>query len=173
MPDTPPSASAPAWTPDPRLRADCSRCCGLCCVAPAFDAIQGFGYDKPASKPCRNLQADFRCGIHAGLAIRGFPGCASFDCYGAGQRVTHDLFGGRSWRSHPELAPAMFNAYFRYRALHELMALLELAVRTTTPTDREALLAQLRRIDALCTSGQALSESVRIPDIRSASLQLL
>ena len=43
------------------LRADCSRCAGLCCVAPPFAASADFAFDKPAGQPCRHLRADFRC----------------------------------------------------------------------------------------------------------------
>src|SRR5579863_8626684 len=110
-----------------RLRADCARCCGLCCAAPAFMAVQGFGFDKPAHTACRHLGADHRCVIHAELGMRGFPACSAFDCYGAGQRVTQ-LFAGKSWRSSPETAARMFTLYARFRALHELMALLDLAI---------------------------------------------
>jgi hypothetical protein len=37
------------------LRADCSRCAGLCCVVPAFFSVQGFAFDKPAHSTCRYL----------------------------------------------------------------------------------------------------------------------
>ena len=60
------------------------RCAGLCCVAPAFAASADFAIDKPAGRPCPNLRDDFRCGIHAELRERGFPGCEVFDCFGAG-----------------------------------------------------------------------------------------
>ena len=49
------------------LRADCSRCTGLCCVAPAFAASADFALDKPAGRACPHLQGDSRCGIHADL----------------------------------------------------------------------------------------------------------
>ena len=35
-----------------RLRADCARCAGLCCVAPAFAASADFAIDKPAGHAC-------------------------------------------------------------------------------------------------------------------------
>jgi hypothetical protein len=91
-------------------------------VAPAFDAAQGFGYDKPASEPCRHLQPDHRCGIHPVLVTQGFPGCASFDCFGAGQAVTA-RFQPADWHGSQDLALQMFNAYSRLRALHELRAM--------------------------------------------------
>jgi hypothetical protein len=103
------------------LRADCANCAGLCCVAPAFAASADFAIDKPAGKPCPNLQADFRCGIHAQLRDRGFPGCTVFDCFGAGQRLTQVTFGGRSWREDPELARAQFAVLPVLRQLHEVL----------------------------------------------------
>ena len=103
------------------LRADCSRCAGLCCVAPAFAASADFAIDKPAGVACPNLREDFRCGIHARLRERGFPGCTVFDCFGAGQRITQETFGGRSWREAPELAAAQFAVLPVVRQLHEAL----------------------------------------------------
>ena len=103
------------------LRADCSRCAGLCCVAPAFAKSSDFAIDKPAGRPCPNLAGDFRCGIHDHLDERGFHGCRVFDCFGAGQRVTQEVFGGRDWRTEPAIAGAMFAALPIMRQLHELL----------------------------------------------------
>lgn len=150
---------------NPGLTPDCARCCGLCCVAPAFDAAQGFGYTKPAHVPCTNLRCDDRCAIHHALHARRFSACANVDCHGAGQRVTR-LFGGNFWRSSPELARQMFEAYFRYRALHELMALLELAIPRASPADERRLRDHLRNIEELCETGAALADSLRVAEIR-------
>src|SRR3954466_14081791 len=103
------------------LRADCSRCAGLCCVAPAFAASADFAIDKPAGHACPNLQDDFRCGIHARLRERGFPGCTVFDCFGAGQRITQDTFGGRAWREEPSPHPGQFAVLPVMRQLHEAL----------------------------------------------------
>jgi uncharacterized protein YjbI with pentapeptide repeats len=103
------------------LRADCSRCAGLCCVAPAFAASADFAVDKPAATPCRHLRDDFGCGIHAELRERGFPGCTVFDCFGAGQQLTQGTFGGRSWREEPEVATAQFALFPVMRQLHEML----------------------------------------------------
>src|SRR3712207_304027 len=103
------------------LRADCSRCAGLCCVGPAFAGSADFAFDKPAATPCRHLREDFRCGIHASLRDRGFPGCTAFDCFGAGQRLTQGTFAGRSWRESPELARAQFTVLPIMRQLHEML----------------------------------------------------
>ena len=72
-------------------------------------------------RPCPNLLADFRCGIHADLRPRGFAGCTVYDCFGAGQRIAQVTFGGRSWQDAPETAPRMFAAFAVMRHLHELL----------------------------------------------------
>ena len=154
----------------PRLRADCTQCCGLCCVGPAFDAGQGFGFDKPAHTPCAHLCGDFRCGIHDRLREHGFPACVTFDCHGAGQRVTQQLFAGRSWKSSPELAPRMFEAYRRYRALHELLALLEVAIERVPVREARPLAELSQSIDALCESGAAAVGTLAIDVLRKEVL---
>ncbi|BCY14826.1 pentapeptide repeat-containing protein [Actinoplanes sp. L3-i22] len=106
------------------LEADCTRCAALCCVAPAFAKSSDFAVNKPAGQPCRNLGDDFRCTIHEQLPERGFRGCVVFDCFGAGQRITQETFGGRDWRAHPEIAGAMFATLPVVRQLHELLWLL-------------------------------------------------
>jgi uncharacterized protein YjbI with pentapeptide repeats len=104
-----------------RLRADCERCFALCCVAPAFAASADFAIDKPAGQACPNLQADFGCSIHEGLRPQGFPGCAVYDCFGAGQQIAQVTFGGQDWRRSPGIAAPMFAAFTIMRQLHELL----------------------------------------------------
>ncbi|MCQ4082105.1 pentapeptide repeat-containing protein [Streptomyces sp. RB6PN25] len=103
------------------LQADCAGCFGLCCVALPFAASADFAVDKDAGTPCANLQADFRCGIHAGLRERGFAGCTVFDCFGAGQKVSQVTFGGQNWRQAPHTARRMFEVFPVMRQLHELL----------------------------------------------------
>jgi uncharacterized protein YjbI with pentapeptide repeats len=111
------------------LAADCTRCAALCCVAPAFAKSSDFAVDKPAGRPCRNLNDDFRCDIHDVLPSRGFRGCVVFDCFGAGQRITQETFGGRDWRTSPGIAGDMFALLPVVRQLHELMWYLTEALR--------------------------------------------
>ncbi|KAB1901239.1 pentapeptide repeat-containing protein, partial [Micromonospora sp. AMSO31t] len=113
------------------LRADCTRCFGICCVAPAFAASADFAIDKPAGQPCPNLGVDSRCGIHRDLRQRGFPGCTVFDCFGAGQHVAQGTFGGRDWRGDPAAARRMFDTFAVMRPLHELLWYLTEAVALT------------------------------------------
>lgn len=116
----------PAHAPGPgaeqtTLRADCANCFGLCCVALTLSRSSDFAIDKEAGKPCRNLQEDFRCGIHTDLRTRGFPGCTVYDCFGAGQKVSRETFGGRDWRGSPDTARRMFQVFPLVRQLHELL----------------------------------------------------
>lgn len=96
------------------LAADCSSCRGLCCRALPFTRSADFAIDKPAGVSCPNLAANFRCQIHAELLPRGFGGCVSFDCFGAGQRVSR-LAG-------PD--EARFAALAKLWPLHELLGYL-------------------------------------------------
>jgi uncharacterized protein YjbI with pentapeptide repeats len=108
-------------TSRPVLHADCERCFALCCVAPAFSASADFAISKRAGQECPNLLSDFRCSIHGRIRPLGFPGCAVYDCFGAGQQVAQVTFGGRDWRASPEIAAPMFAAFAVMRQLHELL----------------------------------------------------
>lgn len=104
-----------------RLRADCGRCFGLCCVAPAFSASADFAITKRAGQPCPHLRENHRCGIHQRLRQDGFRGCAVYDCFGAGQHVCQVTFGGQHWRGDPTVAQRMFDAFSVMLGLHELL----------------------------------------------------
>ncbi|MFI6521801.1 pentapeptide repeat-containing protein [Spirillospora sp. NPDC050679] len=134
----------------PDLRADCANCFGLCCVATAFAASADFAFDRPAGTPCRNLLADFRCGVHAGLRDVGMRGCTVYDCFGAGQKISQTTFGGRDWRSDPAAAAPMFAAFPIMRDLHELLWYLEeaLALPDAAPVhaDLREVLAETEKL---------------------------
>jgi Pentapeptide repeats (8 copies) len=93
-------------------------------VAPAFAASADFAIDKPAGTPCPHLGPDHGCGIHDRLRSSGFRGCVVYDCFGAGQQVAQHTFGGRDWRTHPDLAGPMFAVLPMMRLLHELLSYL-------------------------------------------------
>ncbi|NUR47339.1 MAG: pentapeptide repeat-containing protein [Hamadaea sp.] len=134
-----------------RLHADCASCVGLCCVAPAFAKSADFAITKPAGKPCPNLRADSRCGIHSRLRESGFPGCTVFDCFGAGQRIT-TAFGGRSWRDEP----GMLAAFPIMRDLHELLYFLAEAQSMPAAAPLYAqLTAMSDKIDAIASGDVA------------------
>ena len=66
-----------------------------------------------------------------------------YDCFGAGQKVAQVTFGGRDWRSRPETAAQMFEAFRLMRQLHELLWYLSEAVALAPgdPLDGELRLA--------------------------------
>lgn len=135
------------------LRADCSRCFALCCVASTFQRSADFAIDKPAGVACLHLADDHRCTIHDHLAPAGFPGCVAFDCFGAGQRLAQDTFGGRDWRVHPEVATPMMAAFPVMRGLHELLWYLHEAVAWACPDDvRRELRGVLDQVEATASS---------------------
>lgn len=103
------------------LLGDCENCFGLCCAALPFAVSADFAIDKNAGQPCPNLRGDFRCGIHTSLREKGFRGCTVYDCFGAGQKVSNQTYGGLDWRQAPETAAQMFEVFPVMRQLHELL----------------------------------------------------
>lgn len=103
------------------LKVDCEKCFGFCCVALYFSASEGFPTNKEAGKPCINLQSDFRCSVHKNLREKGLKGCTAYDCFGAGQKVAQETYGGHDWRKVPEAANQMFEVFLIMRQLHEML----------------------------------------------------
>ncbi|MEM1246161.1 MAG: hypothetical protein AAGA81_01400 [Acidobacteriota bacterium] len=165
------AASDPAKT---ELRSDCSRCAGLCCVAPAFSAGPEFALDKSAHAPCPHLQDDFRCGIHERLREHGFSGCVVFECYGAGQRVTQRTFGGRDWRTSPEIAKSQFEAFRVVRPLHEQLMFLDEALKLEASWPLEDELRRLYdEVDAAASSAAEDLETIDVAQIERRVHELL
>lgn len=116
------------------LRANCGDCFALCCTAFGFQRSADFPIDKPAGTPCLNLADDFSCTIHESLRPRGFHGCTVFDCFGAGQLVSQELFDGTSWRDRPDTSPEMFATFSVVRQLQEMRwYLVEAGERAASP----------------------------------------
>lgn len=164
------------------LRGDCTRCAALCCVALPFGRSRDFAAAKPAGRPCLNLAQgpqDYRCTIHSDLRSTGWVGCTVFDCFGAGQLVT-EAFEGRTWRTDPHVAPAMFGAFEGMRRVQEIRYYLHSlrdeplspAVRAdvTALTERATALAVLRHGDASVETGPAPED---IEDLHAAVAPVL
>jgi len=131
---------------EPSLRSDCARCAALCCVAFAFDRRSGgFPIDKPNGVPCPQLDAAAnRCSTYEDRASLGFHGCITYECNGAGQRVTQEVFGGRSWRDEPDILPDMTRAFVAMVRVHELLVLLGQAEAMALEASEQETLARMR-----------------------------
>lgn len=165
---------APVSDPRQHLRADCSRCAALCCVAPAFAASADFALDKPAGRPCPKLQDDFGCGIHDRLRPQGFPGCDVFDCFGAGQQVVQVTFGQQNWQASPGLASAMFDSFDVMRQLHELLwYLAESQTLVASGVLREQVDRVQAEVERLTLGSAADLAKVDGPGLRRATGELL
>lgn len=159
------------------LMADCQACAGLCCVSLAFDRGPLFAEDKPAGAPCPHLSSQARCNIHTLRARRGFAGCVSYDCQGAGQRVTQELFQGKSWQGEPGLLHGMLEAFRSMRQVHELLFLLQAAAQLpllAQERDRlEELAAALEPVGGWTYETLAELEQGTLPDDVAAFLRSL
>lgn len=164
-------------TPDPLdagdrtqldLRSDCARCVGLCCVAPGFTRSSAFAFDKRAGTPCRNLGADYRCGIHTELRERGMGGCTVYECFGGGQKVSQHLYAGRSWRDDQATAADMFADFWAVQNVHELLWYLTevLSLEAAAPLHAEAF-ALVDELVALTDDLDALHavDSLALPGV--------
>jgi uncharacterized protein YjbI with pentapeptide repeats len=160
--------------PAEQLRADCSRCVGLCCVAPAFAASDDFALDKGPGQACPNLGTDHRCTIHAHLRARGFPGCVVYDCFGAGQRLSRQTFAGQDWRQSSEIADRMFTAFPVMRALHELLWYLTEALALPPPGPlRDALATALDKTESLARADAEILPTLDVEPHRRRVADLL
>ena len=130
------------------LQANCADCAALCCVLLPFDASAAFAFDKPALLPCVHLSRH-RCTVHDRLSRLGFSGCERFNCFGAGQRVVQQVFGGKSWQDDPDLLAPMEAAFRTMRLLHESVAMLDAAdALDLTTADKAERLRLLETLDA-------------------------
>jgi uncharacterized protein YjbI with pentapeptide repeats len=143
-------------------------------VAPAFSRSSQFAIDKPAGVACPHLAVDHRCSIHSRLCDEGFPGCAAYDCFGAGQRLAQVTFGGRDWRTHAEVRAPMMAALLIMRGLHELLWYLTEALDLSTSDPvRRALAAARTTVEEAASSPPELLLETDLERLRVAAAPLL
>ncbi|KIF01582.1 pentapeptide repeat-containing protein [Streptomyces sp. RSD-27] len=158
----------------PLLQADCANCFALCCVALPFAKSADFAVNKAAGTPCKNLQQDFRCGVHARLRDQGFQGCTVFDCFGAGQQISQVTFGGRDWRDHPGTRAEMFAAFPVMRQLHELLFYVSAALDLPAAAPlHPALRTLLAKTEALTRADAPTLTALDVPALRQEINELL
>nr|WP_319387468.1 hypothetical protein [uncultured Roseibium sp.] len=142
------------------LNPNCDSCAALCCVVFAFDKSDSFGIDKAACEVCPNLDQGDRCRIFDKRQQLGFGGCIAYDCHGAGQRVTNEVFHGRHWRDDPALTERMGAALSVLRRIHELLVLLSSTRRL--PLSDEEILALGRLEDILVPDAAWTEETLAV-----------
>ncbi|MGN1181640.1 MAG: pentapeptide repeat-containing protein [Faecalibacillus sp.] len=100
--------------------SDCCQCSGLCCIALYCFQSDGFPQDKPIGKPCIHLMNNYRCQIHQQLEEKKMKGCIGYDCFGAGQYLTHDIYHGITWKMHPEKITEICEMFIRIYRLFQM-----------------------------------------------------
>ncbi len=142
------------------LKSKCEACFGLCCIALFFSKTDGFPHDKKAGEPCQHLSIIHKCDVYQNLKHLGYKGCISFECFGAGQKISQSTFANQDWRSKPEISKNMFESFQVMRQLHEMiqyMAEANQRIETITIHDRlsETL---IKLIDNTNLSSEELTE---------------
>jgi uncharacterized protein YjbI with pentapeptide repeats len=133
-----------------KFQADCSNCFALCCVALPFGKSSDFPFDKNGGSPCRNLQEEYTCKVHSELRERGFKGCTTFECFGAGQKVSQFTYEGVSWRENQSLAEEMFTVFPIMQQLHEMLYYLYEALQLEITSSFHTLIRKaIRELETL------------------------
>ena len=127
-----------------------------------------------AGRACPNLQADTRCSIHPRLRTLGFPGCAVYDCFGAGQKVSQVTFGGRDWRDDAATPDQVFAVFPIMRQLHELLWYLAEALNLEPARSLGPALAEaFDQIDKMTSAGPDQIRALDVDALRRDANALL
>ena len=133
-----------------KLKIDCEKCSGLCCVALYCTKTDGFPANKEDGIPCKYLISDFRCNIHSELADKNMRGCLAYDCFGAGQKVTQDCYPNVTWKTNHEKASEIFEVFLIVFQLHQmewyLLESLTLITNKLLQANIEALISENEQI---------------------------
>lgn len=135
-----------------KLKIDCEKCSGLCCVALYCMKTDGFPANKEAGIPCKHLKPDFRCDIHSKLVSKNMRGCLAYDCFGAGQKVTQNCYFNINWKSAPDKANEIFRVFQTIFQLHQmewyLLESLSLISEEHLKSDIKALISENEQMTA-------------------------
>lgn len=134
-----------------RLTSDCSKCSGLCCIALYCFQSDGFPQNKPIGKPCIHLMDNYKCKIHSNLESMGMRGCIAYDCFGAGQYLTENIYGGVTWQTQPKRTKEICDMFVLVYRLFQLRFFLYESKKLASS---ELLLAEISRLlqenDMIC-----------------------
>lgn len=88
------------------------------------------------------------CNIHDDLGASGFLGCVRYTCFGAGQRVTEEVFKGQNWQQDHALLPPMLECFFIMTHIHELLVILTEANKLDLPeVKRESIMGYIKQLN--------------------------
>jgi len=150
-----------------KLKADCSKCSGLCCTALFFSKIDGFPENKAAGQPCMNLQKDFRCKIHKDLEKNKMKGCIGYDCFGAGQHVTQMVFKGDTWQDTPSKAKEIFDVFVVVFQLYQIRYFLTQALTICQLNDLAEEISELiKENEVMCNYSPKNIQQIEIESYR-------
>lgn len=156
------------------LKADCSKCSGICCTALFFSKIDGFPENKPEGKPCMHLQKDFKCKIHKELEKNKLKGCIGYDCFGAGQHVTQSVYFGQTWQNTPEKAKEIFDVFIVVFQLYQIRYfLLESMLILPAQTLKKDIKALIEENEMICNCKPQDTLVFDIEDYRTRANVLL
>lgn len=156
------------------MKADCQRCCGLCCVSLHFAKSEGFPENKRAGLPCTQLTESHRCRIHAKLKQQKMKGCIGYDCFGAGQRVTQDLYDDHAWNDDTVSTKEMFDVFHNVYQLYQIrFFLLEALYINTSVHTQEELQKCLLVNEEICNASPSLIVTYPIDTYRDNVNHLL
>ncbi|MGV3464920.1 MAG: pentapeptide repeat-containing protein [Heyndrickxia sp.] len=160
-------------TPD-YLKPDCEHCFGLCCVALPYAKSADFAFDKDSGTPCKNLLPNFQCQIHKELRGKGFRGCAAYECFGAGQKVSQFTYKGNSWQNDPAQAKEMFDVFPITQQLHEMLWYLHQAINMdATKSIRGELQSIFEETEQLTRQSPEFILKINVHEHRSKVNELL
>ena len=148
-----------------KLKTDCEKCSGLCCVALYCAKTDGFPEDKDAGNPCINLMPDFRCAIHSQLSQKNMRGCLAYDCFGAGQAVTQSFSPDANWSKKPKQADEIFQTFLAVFQLNQMLWYLIEALSAVSDKQLESQIEMLILENEQRTSqpsGKLLSPDIEV-----------
>ncbi|MFA9379098.1 MAG: pentapeptide repeat-containing protein [Lachnotalea sp.] len=129
-----------------KLKIDCKKCSGLCCVALFCIKSDGFPANKESGVPCQYLMNDFRCNIHSNLISKNMRGCLAYDCFGAGQKVTQSCYPNTDWKSNADKGEEIFQVFIIVYQLHQmewyLIEALSMVLDENLKSDIESLISE-------------------------------
>lgn len=146
-----------------QLRIKCEDCCALCCTALFCMKSDGFPQDKQSGVPCIHLKQNHQCNIHENLCERRLMGCMRYDCCGAGQMVTQNIYKGRSWHNDDVDNNQMFMVFNKIHQIHQIVWYLLEAYDITKSdivrTEVENLICKYERMQSY-TPEEILNENI-------------